>query len=148
MNGTRLSPITKNQLDEVMAVEKAAYPIPWTYGAFYDCLLAKYDCHALWLDDELLGYFVAQTVTDELHVLNICVSPAQQGKGWGQYLLKTIITMAQTRSFRRVLLEVRVSNTHAQRLYLNCGFVEIGRRKKYYPAVDGREDGIVMALPL
>ncbi len=148
MNGTRIAPLQKNQLDAVMAVEKSAYPIPWTYGAFYDCLIAKYDCHGLWRDEQLLGYFVAQLIVDEFHILNICVHPAEQGKGWGQYLLKTVISLAQARGLRRVLLEVRVSNRRAQQLYQHAGFVEIGRRKKYYPALDGREDGIVMALPL
>ncbi len=148
MNGTRLAPIQRHQLDAIMVVEKSAYPIPWTYGAFFDCLIAKYDCHALWQDDKLLGYFVAQIVVDEFHILNICIDPAEQRKGWGRYLLETVIIMARAKSLRRVLLEVRVSNLNAQQLYAKAGFVEIGRRKKYYPALEGREDGIVMALPL
>ena len=48
----------------------------------------------------------------------------------------------------RVFLEVRPSNPGAQALYASEGFIEIGRRPRYYPAADGREDAIVMAFEL
>jgi ribosomal-protein-alanine N-acetyltransferase len=48
----------------------------------------------------------------------------------------------------RVFLEVRPSNPGAKALYESVGFREIGRRPRYYPARDGREDAIVMALDM
>ena len=53
-----------------------------------------------------------------------------------------------SRGAQRVFLEVRPSNGHAIRLYDQEGFNEIGRRPRYYPARDGREDAIVMAMEL
>jgi len=48
-----------------------------------------------------------------------------------------------------IFLEVRISNYHAMRLYDSCGFVEVGQRRDYYPAANGkREDALMMALPL
>jgi len=47
-----------------------------------------------------------------------------------------------------VFLEVRPSNAAAIALYHSEGFNEIGRRPRYYPAVIGREDALVMAMEL
>jgi len=52
------------------------------------------------------------------------------------------------RGAQRVFLEVRPSNTPALALYHREGFNEIGRRPRYYPAAQGREDAVVMAIEL
>ena len=63
-------------------------------------------------------------------------------------LLRALIQLARTRGAQRIFLEVRPSNRRAIALYDMEGFNEIGRRPRYYPARDGREDAIVMAMEL
>jgi ribosomal-protein-alanine N-acetyltransferase len=48
----------------------------------------------------------------------------------------------------RMVLEVRASNEAAISLYRKMGFSDIGLRRDYYPAEDGREDAILMGREL
>ena len=63
-------------------------------------------------------------------------------------LLRALVQLAADRGAQRVFLEVRPSNTPALALYHSEGFNEIGRRPRYYPAAQGREDAVVMAIEL
>jgi ribosomal-protein-alanine N-acetyltransferase len=63
-------------------------------------------------------------------------------------MLDRLIAEARKLRAETVFLEVRDSNRRAIRLYQQAGFNEIGLRKGYYPATQGREDAIVMALIL
>ncbi len=143
-------PMTVADLDKVLAVEAGAYSHPWTRGNFIDSLAAGHwaelQCDA---QGALQAYFVAMPAVDELHLLNLTVSPAWQGQGLAHRLLDHLGQRGRAAGLDRLLLEVRQSNARAQALYLRRGFVEIGVRKAYYPAPAGRrEDAIVMALPL
>ena len=135
-------------LDAVLAIEVRAYPFPWTRGIFRDCLLADYPAWVLEQDGRIIGYGVLSLAVDEAHVLNVCAAPEVQGRGHGRRLLRSLLKIASARGAQRVFLEVRPSNTHAIALYHDEGFNEIGRRPRYYPAKDGREDALVMALEL
>ncbi|MEG3194120.1 ribosomal protein S18-alanine N-acetyltransferase, partial [Lysobacter sp. D1-1-M9] len=84
----------------------------------------------------------------EAHVLNICIAPEYQGRGLGRTLLRSLVRVAKARRVDRVFLEVRPSNPGAIQLYESEGFNEIGRRPRYYPARQGREDALVMALEM
>ena len=59
-----------------------------------------------------------------------------------------LLDVAQTSPVTRMLLEVRASNQAAQALYARCGFTQVGVRRRYYPATEGREDAWVLARPL
>ena len=81
---------------------------------------------------------------DEIHLLNIAVARAQQGQGIARALLGLLYERCLARQASLLWLEVRPSNERACALYTREGFVEVGRRKGYYPAPDGREDALVM----
>jgi ribosomal-protein-alanine N-acetyltransferase len=140
--------MTADDLEQVAAIELAAYAYPWTHGIFRDCLRAGYDCIVLAHGIEVVGYGVLSAGAGEAHVLNVCVAPAQQGQGHGTRLMKRLIDLARWHRAERIFLEVRPSNTHAIRLYDQLGFNEIGKRPNYYPAKRGREDAVVMAMEL
>ena len=144
----RLRPMREADLEAVLAIEVRAYPFPWTRGIFRDCLAADYPAWVLERDGALLGYGVLSLAAGEAHVLNVCAAPEVQGQGHGRRLLRTLLQLARGRGAERVYLEVRPSNPAAIALYHSEGFNEIGRRPRYYPAKDGREDAIVMALEL
>ena len=83
----------------------------------------------------------------EAHILNISVAPNEQGQGIGRRMLEHLIELA-TGKAETIFLEVRPSNVGAIALYEKMGFNEIGVRKGYYPATNGREDAIMLALEL
>jgi ribosomal-protein-alanine N-acetyltransferase len=140
--------IKQMDIDAVMAIENRAYPFPWTAGIFRDCLYAGHECWLLEGQPGIIGYFVMSCAAGEGHLLNLCVAPEHQGHGQGRRLLRQVFKVAHWHRLQRLFLEVRPSNPQAIALYESEGFNEIGRRPNYYPAVKGREDGIVMAMEL
>jgi ribosomal-protein-alanine N-acetyltransferase len=141
-------PMRADDLVAVHALEIRAYEFPWTLGIFRDCLNAGYPAWVLEDEGRIVGYFLMSLAVGEAHILNICIAPELQGRGHGRALLRVLLQLARARRVQRVFLEVRPSNTHAVALYHDEGFNEIGRRPRYYPAHQGREDGLVMALEL
>lgn len=145
-NGIR--PMLESDLDEVIAIEEAVYPFPWTRGIFNDCLLVGYSCWVYQYEDQVIGYVVMSIAAGEAHILTFVVHPDFQGKGFAKQILQHVITVSKERSAGTIYLEVRPSNQRAIGIYHKAGFNEIGIRKDYYPAEDGREDAMVMALTL
>ncbi len=144
-----LRPMIFDDLAELMVGELAAYPYPWTRGNFEDCLSNKaYSCWVFEQDQILLGHVVVSIVLKEAHILNICLYPEYQNKGWGRKLLDEAETIAKKNGAETCFLEVRPSNKSGLHIYHSEAYNEIGLRKNYYPADSGREDAIVMAKTL
>ncbi len=136
-------PMNANDLDEVARVEAGLQSFPWTRGNFADSLAAGYSVWVLRVGGQLLGFSIVMLVLDEAHLLNIGVSASHQGKGYGARLLRNAMAIAKCAGAKTLFLEVRPSNTKAIDLYRHFGFREIGRRKAYYPALEGREDALI-----
>lgn len=141
-------PMAEQDLDDVMAVELSVYQFPWTRRIFLDCLRVGYSCLVGEVNGTIAGYVIMSSAADEAHVLNLCVAPEFQGQGLGKRLLLEAMDTAQGSGVQTLFLEVRPSNQRAKKLYDQLGFNEIGIRKDYYPAEDGREDAIILALNL
>lgn len=145
----QLRPLSADSLPAVLAVEQRAYSHPWTEGNFRDALRVGYEAQALWADDALLGYYIAMRGVDEVHLLNITVSPQHQGQGLGRLLLEALAAWTRAQGIGWLWLEVRASNTRALRLYETRGFRRVGLRRGYYPLDHlRREDAVVMSLRL
>ena len=146
----QLATMRAQDVEAVVAIENQAYPFPWSRGNFLDSLQSGY--HAWILCDrasQVAGYFLAMPVLDEMHLLNITVRPALQGRKLGRLLLDKVIQLARAAKMQSLLLEVRPSNPHALAFYQHVGFQQIGIRKNYYPSTGStREDAIVMRLML
>ena len=140
--------MTQADVEAVSAIEKRAYPFPWSPGIFRDCLRAGHHCWLLESPQVLLGYGVLSAAAGEAHLLNLCIAPEHQGHGHGRRLLARMIDLARWNRAAQVFLEVRPSNPRAIALYREYGFNEIGLRPNYYPSSKGREDAIVMAMEL
>jgi ribosomal-protein-alanine N-acetyltransferase len=145
----RYEPMTARDLDDVVRVERDIYPFPWTHGNFADSLRAGYSC---WVLRDTVGrlraYAVVMLAIDEAHLLNLSVAREDQRAGLGWSTLEWVAEVARGHGARSLLLEVRPSNPAAMRLYERYGFRRIGIRRGYYPAREGREDAIVMRIPL
>ncbi len=144
----RLGRMTETDLDEAVSIESAVYSHPWTRGNFSDSLLAGYQCYTYRVGAALAGYFVLQMSTDEAHLLNLSVAADWQRRGHGTALLGETIELARRGGAKRLFLEVRPSNAAAHGLYSRFGFRQLAVRRDYYPAHDGREDALVLALGL
>ncbi len=134
-----------SDLKQVLAVEKKAYPHPWTLGIFRDCLRVGYHAWVMTFENQVIGYGIVMLSSGEAHILNVCIDPDHQGKGLGRHLLRYLVRKSNLTDVDMILLEVRRSNANAHKLYQSEGFHELGVRKAYYPAEGGREDAIILA---
>ena len=144
----RLAAMREADLAEVQAVERAIYSHPWSRGNFADSLRAGYQCWTWRGREELLGYFVLMVAAGEGHLLNLSVAAEHQRHGHGSALLREAMRMARGRGAEHLFLEVRPTNAGAKALYRRFGFRQVAVRPSYYPAHGGREDALVLTLPL
>ncbi len=134
----------ESDIAEVVRVERAAYAFPWTEGIFRDCLRVNYLCRVVEIGIAVVGYGVMSIGSAEAHLLNVCVDEAYRCRGIGRRLLNHLLREAAANGALEAFLEVRPSNLAAIRLYQSLGFKQIGTRRGYYQALDGREDAIVL----
>jgi ribosomal-protein-alanine N-acetyltransferase len=130
-------------VEPVMGLEQELFAEEmWSAAAFWNELAETGTRHyVVALDgEELVGYAGLAVVGDEAHVLTIGVTGAAQGRGTGTALLRDLLAAAGDRT---VLLDVRVDNDPARRLYERHGFVPVGRRRRYYQP--SGTDALVMA---
>lgn len=132
----------------VLETEQAAYEMPWDEEIFVDCLRVGYGCWVAEIGELVVGHGILTVGAGECHVLNLCVHPQWQGIGLGRRMLRRLLLAARNQGADTAFLEVRESNETALGLYRSEGFCEIGTRRGYYPARNGREDAIVLALAL
>ena len=146
---TLLRPMVSTDLPTVLETEASCYPDPWSQKTFADCLAAQakgYRCYVLLLDGRVIGHTVLSLILGEAELLNFCLTPSQQGKGLASVYLESVLMTMAGQGANKLFLEVRQSNTPAQRLYTSAGMHQIGRRKDYYPSGGGREDAILMGI--
>jgi len=144
-----LLPMRRADLPEVLALERSVQSHPWTVKNFEDALDAGYEAWVLRDSTGLVGFCLSMVAPDVVHILVIAVAPSKQRSGLGRILLKQVIDTAQQQGREGLLLEVRPSNTSALAFYDAQGFVQIGRRRDYYPVgKGGREDALVMKKTL
>lgn len=144
----QFKPMRLIDLPHVLGNERRSYTHPWTEGIFRDCLKSGYECWLLCNLEKIIGHGILSIAASESHILNVCVHPELQGKGYGRALTKHLLDKAELARAERVFLEVRSSNRVAYELYESLGFNEIGVRENYYPAYAGREDALVLAKEL
>ena len=140
-----IRPMSEEDIEYVMDIEKCAYEHPWTKTIFKDCLHVGYCCWVIERDEMLVAYGVMSIAVSESHILNLCVHPDYHSIGLGKMLLLHLLDLAHEHNVDMTFLEVRPSNFSAIKLYLDNGFDEIGMRRNYYPAKMGREDALILA---
>ncbi len=139
--------MTLADLDEVMAIERAAFRYPWSSRFFLQELQVQC-AHSILaeVDGKILGYVLFWLVPGEIDIHNVAVHTGYRRRGIARSLLRQVIAEARDRSLVRITLEVRRSNIAAQKLYESLGFITTGLRKGYYS--DDGEDALAMALHL
>jgi ribosomal-protein-alanine N-acetyltransferase len=128
----------------VVAIERSAYQFPWSEGIFRDCLRVGYVCRVVEVGSDVAGYGIMSIGAGEAHVLNVCIRDEYRGRGLARKVLLYLIERARGAGMYEAFLEVRPSNTIAARLYHSLGFEQVGIRRGYYQATNGREDAAVL----
>lgn len=142
--------LVEKDLFKVVEIAKYFRYNSWTKRVFADCLQAEYSG---WVvidkqNDDIRGFIVALFQENECQLMNIGVYPDYWRRGLGKRLLQHLIDHARSHKIARISLEVRASNTSAISLYERNGFMQVGVRKGYYPADQGREDALIFFLNL
>lgn len=141
-------PMVETDIDQIVDIESQCYEFPWSADVFTDCLRVGYCCWVMETDALIGGYGIMMVGYRDAHILNICVREDLRGLGHGRALLDNLLQVASRHRAEIVLLEVRPSNSAAIGLYEHAGFSQIGVRRAYYPARDGREDALVLTRSL
>ena len=143
-----LRAMREDDLPGVAAAERDSYAFPWSEGVFRDCLRAGYICRVAEIDHRLVGYGILSVGAGEAHILNVCVRAEYRCRGLGRRLVTAMFDLGRAYGASDLFLEVRPSNATAIRLYQSLGLSQVGLRRGYYQAENGREDAIVMRLRL
>jgi len=137
-------PMHELDVPVVVSIERSAYQFPWSEGIFRDCLRVGYICRIVEWGGAIAGYGIMSIGAGEAHVLNVCVREEYRGRGLARTVLCYLIERARNAGMYEAFLEVRPSNTTAARLYHSLGFEQVGVRRGYYQATNGREDAAVL----
>ncbi len=143
----RIDPFDPSDLDELMEIENRSFTLPWSRESYEE--LWPLDSIRIWVarsGDELVGYYLLQSVGEESELHTFAVKPEFRRRGIGRMLLDHMIEQAKGRGTTRVFLQVRPSNTPARTLYGSLGFSAVGVRRRYYR--DNDEDALVLRLEL
>lgn len=139
-----IEPMQNHDLTQALIIEGSSYSHPWTKLSFEHelgrevstCLAAKYN-------GILVGYLVFWLIRDEIHIINLTLSPEYREIGLAKLLLDYMIEWGRDQNAKKILLEVRASNKRAKHLYQRAGFVMNGRQPNYYQ--EEKEDALLMA---
>ncbi|GIV76126.1 ribosomal protein S18-alanine N-acetyltransferase [Litorilinea aerophila] len=146
------TPLTPADLDDVMALEVQSFPTPWSRST-YQRELQGNRIGSYWAvrpgpgvqeAPPILAYGGLWCLGEEGHIATIATHPQWRRRKLGTWLLLNMLTVARVSGARLATLEVRVSNRGAIALYNSLGFVQVGRRRRYYH--DNGEDALLMTL--
>jgi len=142
--GLSIAPMRRDDLEEVLAIEREVFSVPWSRRAFLVEVEDKEISipRVARLGEPVVGYAITWRVVDELHIGNLAVAPAAQKRGIGRAILTHLLDVAREQALAYATLEVRVSNVAAIALYERSGFRPVAMRRRYYP--DNGEDAMVM----
>jgi ribosomal-protein-alanine N-acetyltransferase len=140
----KISAMSLEDVAEVVRIETLCFPSTWPQNAFYneiqDNKLAHYFVGRL--GDRIAAYGGIWVILDDSHVTTLAVHPDLRGRKYGELMFLHLLDEAISRGASWITLEVRESNTAAQKLYRKYGFTVVSSRHGYYS--DNRENALVM----
>ena len=137
--------IREEDVRQIHEIEALCFAMPWSEESILHDVKENPVARWLVLDDgsgRVMAYAGMWFVLDEAHVCNVAVHPDFRRMGYGRRILEALVDMAKANSMTLMTLEVRRSNLAAQALYHQCGFLDVGYRKRYYE--DNKEDALIM----
>lgn len=147
VDGTSIRRMQLEDLDQVVAIDQASFTLPWPARSFrYE--IAENPTARCWVteyDGQVIGLLVLWLIAGEAHIATLATRPEFRRRGVASELLIYALRAAAAEGAHSAVLEVRAGNLPAQAMYAKYGFVEEGRRVRYYK--DSGEDAILMSLP-
>ena len=141
-SGITVRRLAYGDLQRVLAIERRAFPAPWSLPMFLmELSRAGGISLAAEEDDDVIGYLICSRFDEDWHVMNVAVSVHRRRRGVARLLMTTLLERIEDPG-ARLTLEVRISNTAARALYEGLGFLGAGIRRRYYS--DNGEDALVM----
>lgn len=143
---TTIRPLGYSDLPQVIAIERRAFPTPWSLAMFVlELSKSSSICLAAVGDSgdgrrKLVGYLICSRYSDAWHLMNIAVDPPLRRRGIATSLMERLFEKAGPEA--AYTLEVRPSNRPAIELYERFGFRSAGMRRRYYQ--DTGEDAMIM----
>lgn len=129
--------------EAVAALEETIFSQPWSRQGFLDSLSLGNTVYLVAESQgKIIGYIGMYLSLDEGEITNVAVAPLERCHGVGELLIQEMKKEAERRSVARIVLEVRVSNVSAIRLYERNGFVNRGIRAGFYEKP--KEDAYIM----
>jgi len=140
--------MTIDDVEEVHDLDEKCFSSPWTKHIYYREVKDNHFAHYFVIekDEVIIGYFGLWIVADDAQITNIAVLPQYRGYGIGKHAFGFAMQYAIQEGAAQLSLEVRISNTVAQKMYESFGLKKGGIRKEYYP--DNKEDAYVMWVNL
>ncbi|HVB16518.1 MAG TPA: GNAT family N-acetyltransferase [Stellaceae bacterium] len=141
-----VTPLPAGAAAPLAAMHGASFPEePWDAAAFERVLaLSGIFGYLTWEGDDPTGFLVARDLGGEIEILSIGVLPEWRRRGTGRTLLDAVIAETRRRRAGSIVLEVASANQAARSLYAACGFVQVGRRPRYYRHPDGVRDALIL----
>ena len=134
--------LTYADLPQIIALERRAFPTPWSLAMFVLELSKPASvCLGALRGGEMLGFLICSRYDRVWHVMNVAVDPNRRRQGIASCLLGDLLRRLDGDG-ARFTLEVRESNAGAIALYERFGFRAAGRRRRYYQ--DNGEDAVIM----
>ena len=143
-----ITPLTSSEIDAIVPIENACHSHPSSANVLASCFSKRYHNFKMSLNGEVIGFYFADFVVDEMTLQDICIIPSAQGQGLGKQLFHHFLATAKKLNVVQLWLEVRESNTAAIALYENHDFIVTDKRRNYYPTANGREDALLMGCSL
>lgn len=127
----------------IAEIEKICFKDPWSERSIASELDNRLSLWLVAMDgDWLAGYVGSQSVLGETDMMNIAVHPDYRRRGIAGQLVVRLVEELKARGNHSLMLEVRVSNEPARKLYEKLGFIQVGLRKNYYR--NPKEDACIL----
>jgi ribosomal-protein-alanine N-acetyltransferase len=144
--GAAIAPLPAGAAEPLSAMHRASFPEdPWDAEAL-ERILGLFGAfgYLAWQDDTPAGFVVARDLGGEVEVLSLGVLPQWRRQGIGRRLIDAVVAEAARRRAASLVLEVATENQAARGLYAAMGFIQVGRRPRYYRRTDGRADALIL----
>lgn len=140
-------PMDLGHVHAVARLEEICFHDPWSLNAI---ISEASNPLSVWIvalvGERVVGYVGSQSVIDQADMMNIAVDPDYRRQGIAEHLVGELEARLRNRDVKELLLEVRVSNEPAKKLYEKLGFAVVGRRPGYYSRP--KEDALIMRKEL
>jgi ribosomal-protein-alanine N-acetyltransferase len=148
-----IRPMTVADLERVEEIARRLQDAPhWPSAAYFAALDAQAALRRIALVAEdaetgaISGFAVASVLPPEAELETLAVAAESQRHGVARQLFTALADELRRTQVTQVMLEVRASNRPALALYRALGFLENGRRPRYY--IDPVEDALLLLLRL